>query len=690
MAEKENINNDLIDEKEGLTREEQELSSKIGDEIIEIKDPSELQGGDANYTADDLDLLEGLEHIRLRPGMYIGDTGVKGYHHLIWEIVDNAVDEAIAGFCHEIKVTLKKDNSIVISDDGRGVPVDTMAKTNLSGAETVFTNLNAGGKFGTGKGYKVSGGLHGVGAKAVNALSEFMDVTIERDGGKYLLKFSRGKTIQHLEKVGTSDRHGTTVSFKPDVEIFQDFKGFNFDTIRSRLNQTAFLVKGLIIDLTDERNEEVINETICHKDGLKDYVRYLNKDREPLTDDILYFEGAKTFMDKNDETSEVIVEFAMQYNNEFDEKIYSYCNNVFTPGGGTHKDGFLQALVRVFNNYARSYKILKDSDKERFKVDDVKQGLAAIISVKHTDPQYEGQVKDKLGNVEVKEITSSIVGEILKRYLDENKAKATIITEKIYRCYQTRIKTNLYLQNERKKNGIEIATLPGKLADCSSGNPEECELFIVEGNSAGGSAKNGRDPKIQAILPLRGKILNVLKANEERIMKNAEVGNLIVAIGGGFGSNFDVEKIRYHKVIIMTDADVDGSHITLLLLTFFNRFMKPLIENGYVYIAQPPLFKVDFKGKQYYAYSDDQLENIRKKLNLKPGFAFQRYKGLGEMDAEQLEETTMDPKVRKLVKVTIDDAVLADQLFQDLMGDEVKPRFDYISKNAQFVKNLDI
>ncbi len=675
---------------ETLSKQDEEIRKRFDGAFINADDKN-VGKGDEDYTSSNLKVMKGLEHIRLRPGMYIGDTGNKGFHHLVWELVDNAVDEAIAGFCTEIDVTLNKDGSLTVKDNGRGVPVDKMPGSELTGVETVFTVLNAGGKFGGKSVYKVSGGLHGVGAKAVNALSSSMDVIVERDGGKYFMHCEKGKCIEHLHRIGDSENRGTTVTFKPDPEIFPSVERFNFDMIESRLRQTAFLIKGVTINLVDNRLDEPQSTIFCFKEGIKDYVRYINRGKTVLTQDILYFNGAQRFKKIDDTETDIVVEFAMQYNDGFNtDDIYSYCNNVKTPGGGTHYDGFINALVRVFNSYARANKFLTEKDNERIKAQDCKSGLVAVISVKHENPEYEGQVKDKLGNPEVKEITSSIVGAILERYLNENKDIASQILTKIVQIYHARIKAAKIFEEEKKKNGLEITTLPGKLADCSSANPEECELFIVEGNSAGGSAKQGRDPKIQAILPLRGKILNVLKASDDQIMANAEIGNMIKAIGGGYGENFDVSKIRYHKIVIMTDADVDGSHIRLLLLTFFNRFMKPLIDGGYIYIAQPPLYKVEYKNKDYYAYSDEQLEVIRKQLQLKTGYPFQRYKGLGEMDPEQLEETTMDPNVRKMLRVTIEDAYLAEELISELMGEDVEPRYDYITKNAQFVKNLDI
>lgn len=685
-----NGDNLTIKEDEGFSSTEKDLDKKISDKIIEIDNEKELEKGVEDYTSKNLTVLDGLEAVRVRPGMYIGTTSSTGLHHLVWEIVDNGIDEALAGYCDTINVEILPGDIIKVVDNGRGIPVDIVEKTGLSGVETVYTVLHAGGKFGDGGGYKVSGGLHGVGASVVNALSTFLEVRVFKDGGEYFLRFENGgHPVGHLTKVGNTDKHGTEVTFKADPSIFKETTVYNYDTIKNRLRQMAFLNKGIQINLVDKREEQERKDSFKYEGGIKEYVAFLNKNTPHLVEDVIYCEGAQEF-DNNGEKELILVEVAMQFTTEYNKLVYSFCNNVATGNGGTHEDGFNLALTRIFNNYARENKILKDNDKERLNVDDCKQGLTAIISIKHPNPQYEGQTKGKLGNAEVKKIVSNVLGASLERYLNEHKTEALLITNKIHEQYLTRLRMLQIQLNDRKKSGLELATLPGKLADCSSNNPEECELFIVEGNSAGGSAKLGRDPKIQAILPLRGKILNVQKAQDHKIMDNAEIGNMITAIGASFGENFDISKARYHKVIIMTDADVDGSHIRILLLTFFNRFMRPLIENGYVYIAQPPLFKVEYKGKAYYAYNDDQLEIIRKQLNLKSGYPYQRYKGLGEMDPEQLEETTMDPKARKMLRVTIEDAIQADQIFNDLMGEDVAPRSEFIANNAQFVKNLDI
>ena len=679
-----------ISEDEGFSDTEKELDRKISNNIIEINDETALEKGSANYDSSDLTVLDGLEAVRMRPGMYIGTTSVTGLHHLVWEIVDNGIDEALAGYCDRIDVTINQDNSITVVDNGRGIPVDMVEKTGLSGVETVYTVLHAGGKFGYNDGYKFSGGLHGVGASVVNGLSSWCEVTVYRDGGEYYIRFENGgHIVEHLRRVGDSSLHGTKVTFKPDPTIFTETTEFNYDTILTRLRQMAFLNKGITITLTDKRVEPNKHEEFCYKGGIIEYVDYLDRKSEKLVDSVFYCHNAQIFKDESNKY-EIIVEVAMQYCNQDNINIYSFCNNVATGNGGTHVEGFNLAIARVFNNYARNNNFLKKNDKEKIVAEDCRKGLTAIISVKHPNPQYEGQTKGKLGNVEVKKIVSNVVGEALERYLNENKQISTVILTKIRTNYDYRLKMAAYSSQLKKKTGLEITTLPGKLADCSSNDPRECELFIVEGNSAGGSAKLGRDPKIQAILPLRGKILNVQKAQDHKILENAEIGNMITAIGGGYGDSFDVSKIRYHKIIIMTDADVDGSHIRILLLTFFNRFMKPLIEKGFVYIAQPPLYKVQYKGKDYYAYREEELLKIRKDLNLKDNYPMQRYKGLGEMDPDQLEETTMKPGVRKMLRVTVDDAITADSIFDELMGEEVEPRREFIRENAQFVKNLDI
>lgn len=595
----------------------------------------------ADYNANDIQVLEGLEAVRKRPGMYIGSTSSTGLHHCVWEIVDNAIDEALAGYCDTIHVTINKGNTITVKDNGRGIPVGIVAKSGKSAVETVYTILHAGGKFGEGGGYKVSGGLHGVGASVVNALSEWLEVTVHKDGGIYYIKFANGgHTVEPLKQIGTCDDTGTIVTFKPDASIFKETTVFDYSIIRDRIRQMAFLNKGVRIIVKDDRGEEPVEDDFCYEGGLKEYVTYLNRNKESQDNqyDVIYCEG------KQDGIS---VEIAMQYNDSYTSMIYSFCNNINTADGGTHEEGFRLALTRVINKYGRANKFLKDND-ESLTQDDVREGLTAIISIKHPDPQYEGQTKGKLGNSEVRAITSNIFGEQLERYLNENPKAAKMIMAKVTLAANARIAAKKARETTRK-NGMDITSLPGKLADCSSKNAEECELYIVEGNSAGGSAKNGRDRKTQAILPLRGKILNVEKAQTKRIFANAEIGNMIIAIGGGYGNDFDVSKIRYHKIVIMTDADVDGSHIRILLLTFFYRFMKPLVEQGYIYIAQPPLYKASRGNKDYYCYNDEQLNQLRLKLGPAASklLKLQRYKGLGEMDAEQLWETTMDPEKEK-------------------------------------------
>lgn len=638
----------------------------------------------ADYNANDIQVLEGLEAVRKRPGMYIGSTSSTGLHHCVWEIVDNAIDEALAGYCDTIHVTVNKGNTITVKDNGRGIPVGIVAKSGKSAVETVYTILHAGGKFGEGGGYKVSGGLHGVGASVVNALSEWLEVTVHKDGGIYYIKFANGgHTVEPLKQIGTCDDTGTIVTFKPDATIFKETTVFDYSIIRDRIRQMAFLNKGVRIIVKDDRGEEPVEDDFCYEGGLKEYVTYLNRNKESQDNqyDVIYCEG------KQDGIS---VEIAMQYNDSYTSMIYSFCNNINTADGGTHEEGFRLALTRVINKYARANKFLKDND-ESLTQDDVREGLTAIISIKHPDPQYEGQTKGKLGNSEVRAITSNIFGEQLERYLNENPKAAKLIMAKVTLAANARIAAKKARETTRK-NGMDITSLPGKLADCSSKNAEECELYIVEGNSAGGSAKNGRDRKTQAILPLRGKILNVEKAQTKRIFANAEIGNMIIAIGGGYGNDFDVSKIRYHKIVIMTDADVDGSHIRILLLTFFYRFMKPLVEQGYIYIAQPPLYKASRGNKDYYCYNDEQLNQLRLKLGPAASklLKLQRYKGLGEMDAEQLWETTMDPEKRKMIRVTIEDAMAADKVFDELMGEDVLCRKQFIKENAKFVNNLDI
>ena len=652
---------------------------------------SQLTPNRANeeYTATNIQVLEGLEAVRKRPGMYIGTTAAPGLHHLVWEIVDNAIDEALAGYCDKIEVTINKGNTVTVSDNGRGIPVDIVAKSGLSGVETVYTILHAGGKFGEGGGYKVSGGLHGVGASVVNALSEWLEVTVHKNGGIYYIKFGRGgKPLDHLKRIGDCSDRGTTVTFKPDDTIFTETTVFDFDIICDHLKQMAYLNKGVKIVVNDDRDVTRKTETYCYEGGINQYVRDINLNKGPIMEEVIYCEGRGVY-DMGESKTHITCEVAMQYNESYNPTIFSFCNNIHTHEGGTHEEGFRMAIRRVLNDYARAHKFIKE-EQDDFETSDLLEGLTCIISVKHPNPQYEGQTKTKLGNSEVRKIVSQVVGEHLKKFLLENPRVADTIVNKLLTAAKARIAARNARESVRRNTGLEFTTLPGKLADCSSKDPSICELYIVEGNSAGGSAKNGRDRNTQAILPLRGKILNVEKATIDKAFANAEIGNMITAIGAGVDPEFNVEKIRYHKIVIMTDADVDGSHIRILLLTFFFRYMRELIEGGYVYIAQPPLYKVEYHGKQYYAYNDEQLEVIKKQLNLKPGYPFQRYKGLGEMDAEQLWSTTMDPKARKMLRVTMGDAIEADRVFTDLMGDEVLPRKDFIHKNAKFVKNLDI
>ena len=686
----------MEEEKKVVAAEEAKAETPAPEIKVEVSEMNEeeaqLEKADAKYTATNIQVLEGLEAVRKRPGMYIGTTSAAGLHHLVWEIVDNSIDEALAGYCTEVTVTINKGNTITVVDNGRGIPVDIVAKSGLSGVETVYTVLHAGGKFGEGGGYKVSGGLHGVGASVVNALSEWCEVTVNKDGGVYYIKFvNGGHIVDHLKKIGTCDKNanGTKVTFKPDPLIFQDTTEYNYETIRDRMRQTAFLNRGIRITVVDDRGEQPVRESFCYKGGIKEYVLFINNHKTRLFDEVIYCEGSVPITLASGATAHVYAEIAFQYDDGYSANVYSFCNNVHTHEGGMHETGFKEAMRKIVNNYCREYKFLKDGEDD-LTYDDIAEGLTAVISVKHPNPQFEGQTKTKLGNSEVRKIVNGIVSEQFQRFLLEDPRLARMIMEKIVMAANARMAARKAREDFRRKGSLELTTLPGKLADCSSKNPEECELFIVEGNSAGGSAKNGRNRETQAILPLRGKILNVEKAQAKRIFANAEIGNMITAIGGGIDPEFDTSKIRYHKIVIMTDADVDGSHIRILLLTFFYRFMRPLITEGYVYIAQPPLYKVEYHGKQYYAYSDEQLEVIKKKLNLKPGYPFQRYKGLGEMDAEQLLETTMDPKNRKMLRVTLNDAIKAEQVFTDLMGDDVDPRKEFIHANAKFVKNLDI
>ena len=632
-----------------------------------------------SYTSDDIQVLEGLEAVRKRPGMYIGTTSSRGLHHLVWEIVDNAIDEALAGHASEITVVVHTDGSVSVRDNGRGIPVGIHEKTGVSTLETIFTVLHAGGKFGGGA-YKVSGGLHGVGAAVVNALSEYLEVYTNIDGNKYYVRFENGgETKVPLQDKGMSHEKGSTVTFKPDPEIFVETVEFSHETLRDRLQQMAFLNKGIKIIFIDEREpSDKQKQEFEYENGLLEYVAFMNKNKTPIHKEIAYCEG---------EEDDIIVEVSMQYNDGFVPNIYSFCNNINTQEGGTHEDGFRLALTRVINNYAKENGLLK-KDEDNFLGDDVREGLTAIISIKHPDPQYEGQTKTKLGNSEVRRIVSSVFGAELERYLMENPEDAKVIIEKAKVASKARVAAKNARELTRRKSALGVTSLPGKLADCSNRDPSVSEIYIVEGDSAGGSAKQGRDSNFQAILPLRGKVLNVEKARLHRIFDNNEIRMMITAFGTGVADEFDVDKLRYHKIIIMTDADVDGAHIRTLLLTFFYRFYRPLIEQGFIYIAQPPLYKISYGQKEAYAYSEEELELLKNEFGER--FNIQRYKGLGEMNPEQLWETTMDPATRTLIQVTIDDAMEADSIFEILMGDEVAPRREFIQSNAQYVKNLDI
>ena len=633
------------------------------------------------YGADQIQILEGLEAVRKRPGMYIGSTSARGLHHLVYEIVDNAVDEALAGYCDSIDVTINEDNSITVMDDGRGIPVDIQKKAGLPAVEVVFTILHAGGKFGNG-GYKVSGGLHGVGASVVNALSEWLEVQVYKDGNIYQQRYERGKVTYPLKIVGKCgpEQHGTRVTFLPDKEIFEETV-YDYDTLKIRLRETAFLTKNLKIILKDDRDEK--KEKVFHYEGgIKEFVTYLNKGKTPIYDQVIYCEGTR---------EGVYVEVSMQHNDSYTENIYTFVNNINTPEGGTHLTGFKNALTKTFNDYAREKKLLKDSE-DNLSGEDIREGLTAIISVKIEDPQFEGQTKQKLGNSEARAAVDNIVSEQLTYFLEQNPGIAKAMCEKSILAQRARAAARKARDLTRRKSALDGMALPGKLADCSDKNPENCEIYIVEGDSAGGSAKTARSRATQAILPLRGKILNVEKARMDRIYGNAEIKAMITAFGTGIHDDFDISKLRYHKIIIMTDADVDGAHISTLLLTFIYRFMPELIKQGYVYLAQPPLYKVEKNKKVWYAYSDDELNSILKEIGRDNSNKIQRYKGLGEMDAEQLWETTMDPERRILLRVTMDEETTSevDLTFTTLMGDQVEPRREFIEANAKKVKNLDI
>lgn len=633
------------------------------------------------YGADQIQILEGLEAVRKRPGMYIGSTSSRGLHHLVYEIVDNAVDEALAGYCDSIDVTINEDNSITVIDDGRGIPVDIQKKAGLPAVEVVFTILHAGGKFGSG-GYKVSGGLHGVGASVVNALSEWLEVQVYRDGKIYQQKYERGKVMYPLKVVGVCEphEHGTKVTFLPDKYIFEETV-YDYDTLKIRLRETAFLTKNLKISLRDNREDK--KEKIFHYEGgIKEFVTYLNKSKTPLYDKVIYCEGTR---------EGVYVEVSMQHNDSYTENIYTFVNNINTPEGGTHLTGFKNALTKTFNDYARKNKLLKDNE-ESLSGEDIREGLTAIISVKIEDPQFEGQTKQKLGNSEARVAVDNIVSEQLTYFLEQNPAVAKSMCEKSILAQRARAAARKARDLTRRKSALDGMALPGKLADCSDKNPENCEIYIVEGDSAGGSAKTARSRATQAILPLRGKILNVEKARMDKIYGNAEIKAMITAFGTGIHDDFDISKLRYHKIIIMTDADVDGAHISTLLLTFLYRFMPELIKQGYVYLAQPPLFKLEKNKKIWYAYSDEELNSILAEVGRDTNNKIQRYKGLGEMDAEQLWETTMDPERRILLRVTMDEETASevDLTFTTLMGDQVEPRREFIESNAKRVQNLDI
>ena len=635
----------------------------------------------SEYSADQIQILEGLEAVRKRPGMYIGSTSVRGLHHLVYEIVDNSVDEALAGFCSHIEVQINADNSITVQDDGRGIPVDTQKKAGLPAVEVVFTILHAGGKFGGG-GYKVSGGLHGVGASVVNALSEWLEVEICRDGKVYKQRYERGKTMYPLKVVGecAPDKHGTRVVFLPDKEIFEETV-YDYDTLKVRLRETAFLTKNLKITLRDDR--EVKHEKTFHYEGgIKEFVTYLNRSNEKLYEPVIYCEGIK---------DKVFVEVAMQHNDSYTENIYTFVNNINTPEGGTHLAGFKSALTKTFNDYAKKNKLLKENEPA-LSGEDIREGLTAIISVKIEEPQFEGQTKQKLGNSEARAAVDAIVSEQLTYFLEQNPTVAKIICEKSILAKRARDAARKAREMTRRKSALDGMALPGKLADCSDKNPENCEIYIVEGDSAGGSAKEARNKSNQAILPLRGKILNVEKARLDRIYGNAEIRAMITAFGTGIHEDFDISKLRYNKIIIMTDADVDGAHISTLLLTFLYRFMPDMIREGHVYLAQPPLYKIEKNKRVWYAYSDDELNSILTEIGRDNNNKIQRYKGLGEMDAEQLWETTMDPERRILLRVQIDSETASevDLTFATLMGDQVEPRREFIEANAKYVKNLDI
>ncbi|MCK6017548.1 DNA topoisomerase (ATP-hydrolyzing) subunit B [Enterococcus faecium] len=635
------------------------------------------------YDASQIQVLEGLEAVRKRPGMYIGSTSSEGLHHLVWEIVDNSIDEVLAGFATKIHVIIEKDNSITVIDDGRGIPVDIQAKTGRPAVETVFTVLHAGGKFGGG-GYKVSGGLHGVGSSVVNALSTQLDVKVYKEGNVYYQEYRRGAVVDDLKIIEQTDRHGTTVHFTPDPEIFTETTEFDFSKLATRIRELAFLNRGMRISIEDKREEEPVINEYHYDGGIKSYVEYLNANKTVIFPEPVYLEG---------EQQDIAVEVSMQYTDGYHSNIMSFANNIHTYEGGTHESGFKTALTRVINDYARKQKLMKEND-DNLTGEDVREGLTAVISIKHPDPQFEGQTKTKLGNSEVRTVTDRLFSEHFMKFLLENPSVGRQIVEKGLLASRARLAAKRAREVTRRKGALEISNLPGKLADCSSNDPEKCELFIVEGDSAGGSAKQGRNREFQAILPIRGKILNVEKASMDKILANEEIRSLFTAMGTGFGEDFDVSKARYHKLVIMTDADVDGAHIRTLLLTLFYRYMRPIVEAGYVYIAQPPLYGVK-QGKnityvQPGKNAEEELKQVVASLPASPKPSVQRYKGLGEMDDHQLWETTMDPSNRMMARVSVDDAIAADRIFEMLMGDRVEPRRAFIEENAHYVKNLDI
>ncbi|WP_050613530.1 DNA topoisomerase (ATP-hydrolyzing) subunit B [Bacillus testis] len=630
------------------------------------------------YDANQIQVLEGLEAVRKRPGMYIGSTSGKGLHHLVWEIVDNSIDEALAGFCDHIEVIIEEDNSITVKDNGRGIPVDIQEKMGRPAVEVIMTVLHAGGKFGGG-GYKVSGGLHGVGASVVNALSSYLEVSVHRDGKIYYQKYERGVPVADLKVIGETDHTGTVIHFSPDPEIFTETLEYDYDTLATRIRELAFLNKNIKISIKDNREPKREN-SYHYEGGIVSYVEHLNRSKEVIHEEPIAISG---------ERDGITIEVALQYNEGFTSSIYSFANNIPTHEGGTHEAGFKSALTRVINDYARKQGLIKENDAN-LSGEDVREGLTGIISVKHPDPQFEGQTKTKLGNTEARTITDSILSDKLEKFMYENPTIGRKIVEKGLMASRARMAAKKARELTRRKSALEVSSLPGKLADCSSKDPSISELYIVEGDSAGGSAKQGRDRHFQAILPLRGKILNVEKARLDRILSNEEIRTMITALGTGIGDEFDISKARYHKVVIMTDADVDGAHIRTLLLTFFYRYMRNLIESGYVYIAQPPLYKISQGKKVEYAYNDRQLEEILNTLPQQPKPNLQRYKGLGEMNPEQLWETTMDPDMRSMLQVHLSDAIDADETFEMLMGDKVEPRRNFIEENAVYVKNLDI